>query len=83
MYAVEFSATVRDGKIEIPAEYMNRFSSDVKVILLAKEQESSAKRKINTKESGFGALSHYANPSLWEQETNAWERAVVENYETR
>ena len=31
---------------------------------------------------GFGALSHGANPNLWEQEKNAWERAVIEKYDT-
>ena len=82
MYAIEFEATVRNGKIEIPAEYMSRFSSDVKVILMAKEREKNAMVK-EKKESGFGALSGYANPALWEQESGAWERAAVEKYENR
>ena len=82
MYAIEFEATVRDGKIEIPAEYMGRFSSGVKVILLAKEQEKGTMAKEKN-ESGFGALQGYANPALWEQESGAWERAAGEKYEAR
>jgi hypothetical protein len=80
MYAIEFEATVRNGKIEIPPEYTSRFSSDVKVILMAKERGKNVKVK---KESGFGALSSHANPALWEQESGAWERAAMEKYETR
>jgi hypothetical protein len=82
MYAIEFKATVRDGKIEIPVEYMSRFSSDVKVILMATERKKSAKAKTK-RESGFGALSDYANPALGEQESGAWERAAGEKYEAR
>ncbi|MDR2648189.1 MAG: hypothetical protein LBB94_00490 [Clostridiales bacterium] len=82
MYAIEFEATVRDGKIEIPAEYTSRFSSGVKVILMAKEREKSAKVKVKN-ESGFGALSGHANPALWKQESGAWERAAAEKHETR
>ena len=75
MYAIEFEATVRDGKIDIPIEYTTRFSSGVKVILLAEEREKIAQTKAK-KESGFGMLSKYANPSLWEQEADAWEQAI-------
>lgn len=82
MYAIEFEATVRDGKIEIPAEYMSRFSSNVKVILMVKEREKNAMAK-EQKESGFGVLSGYANPALWEQESSAWERAAVKKHEAR
>ncbi|MDR0425367.1 MAG: hypothetical protein LBH39_07980 [Clostridiales Family XIII bacterium] len=82
MYAIEFETTIRDGKIEIPTEYMSRFSTGVRVILMPKESEKSIKAK-GEKGFGFGALSSYANPALWEQETGAWEKAAVEKYENR
>jgi len=34
MYAVEFRAWVKNGVIEIPAQYRNRFKEKVKVIIL-------------------------------------------------
>jgi len=37
MYAVEFQAKIKDGTIEIPALYRNRFKERVRVILLAEE----------------------------------------------
>ena len=39
MYAVEFRARVRDGTIEIPAQYRDRLTDEVKVIVLAEGQE--------------------------------------------
>lgn len=38
MYAVEFRAQIKDGVIEIPREYRDRFTDNVKVILLTEEQ---------------------------------------------
>lgn len=38
MYAVEFQARIKDGTIEIPAVYRNRFKERVRVILLAEEE---------------------------------------------
>ncbi len=38
MYAIEFEAKVKDGKIEIPAEYRDKFTH-VKVIVLTKTTE--------------------------------------------
>lgn len=32
------------------------------------------------KQSARGALNQYANPVLWDQEADAWERAVAETY---
>lgn len=74
MFAIEFNATVRDGKIEIPTEYKQQFSApnNVKVILLKREQINSAKAKKATKaDFGFGALSRYANADLWAHESHA------------
>ena len=46
MYAVEFQAKIKDGTIEIPEMYRNRFKARVRVILLA-EDESTAETFID------------------------------------
>jgi hypothetical protein len=46
MYAVEFQAKIKDGTIEIPEIYRNRFKERVRVILLA-EGESTAETFID------------------------------------
>lgn len=38
MYAVEFQAKVKDGVIEIPEVYRDRFKERVRVILLAEKE---------------------------------------------
>jgi hypothetical protein len=84
MYAVEFNANIMDGKIEIPARYRNQFSAphDVKVILMKQIKPQSGKAKKSEEEdSGFGALSRYANPELWDREARAWERAAVKKHD--
>ena len=83
MYAVEFYAVVKDGKIDVPVQYQNEFKSKVRVILLSAEQQKSTlteKKLVQAK--GYGSLSHGANPKLWEQEKSAWERAIVEKYDS-
>jgi hypothetical protein len=40
MYAIEFHAKIKNGVIEIPQEYRDRFTDDVKVILLAEEKRA-------------------------------------------
>ena len=81
MYAAEFYAVVKNGKIEVPVQYQNEFQSSVKVILLSSKQQKCiiADNKIK-QAKGFGSLSHGAKPDLWEQEKGAWERAVIEKY---
>jgi hypothetical protein len=37
MYTVEFQAQIKNGTIEIPEAYRNRFKKHVRVILLAEE----------------------------------------------
>jgi len=39
MYAFEFKAKPKDGRIEIPAEYKNKIVGTVRVIVLSQEQE--------------------------------------------
>ncbi len=42
MYAVEFQAKVKNGTIEIPAQYRDRLKQRVRVILLAEADEKSS-----------------------------------------
>ena len=84
MNAVEFNATVTDGKISIPRKYIPRFSKPrkVKVILIEKELSTNKKTTVSNKDSiGFGILSSYANPDLIPMESNAWERAAIKKHE--
>jgi hypothetical protein len=41
MYAVEFQAKVRNGTIEIPAQYRDKLGQTVKVIVLAEAEDKS------------------------------------------
>jgi hypothetical protein len=41
MYAVEFQAKIKEGTIEIPEIYRNRFKERVRVILLAEEESTT------------------------------------------
>lgn len=82
MYAVEFNAKINNGKIYIPQQYQDKFNSDVKVILLKTEIDDISHKIEGIKTAkGFGVLSHRANPNLWEQEENSWERFVTESYD--
>ena len=81
MYAVEFNAKVDDGRINIPKQHINDFISDVKVILLRLDNTLPDNSVAKTELKAFGALSHRANPKLWEQEETAMEKALVNNYE--
>jgi hypothetical protein len=62
MYAIEFQATVKNGTIEIPKVYRDRFKERVRVILLA-EEESGAMNLIDqllqhpVKVAGFKPLA--------------------------
>jgi DNA-binding transcriptional regulator/RsmH inhibitor MraZ len=44
MYAIEFQATIRDGRIEVPEQFRDKLTDQVKVIILpdAREQPSIA-----------------------------------------
>jgi hypothetical protein len=79
METVEFYATINNGKIDVPAQYLDEFRSEVKVLIFKPLRKHIATRKEKAAK-GFGALAHRANPALWELEDNAWERAVIEKY---
>ena len=59
MYAVEFEATVRNGLIEVPAEFRKALSDQVRVILLVREPR---KRKRNLIEHLMDHPLHLADP---------------------
>jgi len=48
VYAIEFSAKIRDGVIEVPEAYRHRLSDTVKVILVTEEQEIAVEDIIQT-----------------------------------
>jgi hypothetical protein len=39
MYAIEFQTKIKNGVIEIPQDYRNKLKENVKVIILAEEEE--------------------------------------------
>lgn len=41
MYAFEFQAKLKDGRIEIPSEYQDKISGTVRVIVLSSEKSAS------------------------------------------
>jgi len=81
MYAVEFRANVTDGKIDIPGEYLQNLSSDVKIIILC-ENPIATPEKTTPRKSIKGIISNYANQELIPLEKEAWGEAVKEKYAT-
>ena len=47
MYAVEFQAKIKDGNIEVPDEFKERFQNEVRVILLANEKRTQGDNLID------------------------------------
>ena len=47
MYAVEFQTTIKNGVIEIPAEYQRNLNRSVRVILLAEDVPQATKGFID------------------------------------
>jgi hypothetical protein len=47
MDSVEFRADVHDGNIEIPAEYQDRFTDQVTVILVAEKSATTGRTLID------------------------------------
>ena len=83
MQNVEFYATIDNGKIDIPIQYRDEFQSEVKVILLKTVNKTPLQMMNNRRVArGFGALAHRANPNLREKEKGAWERAVIDKYDS-
>ena len=67
--------------IEIVDTAAVRFLHDLAAISLIRfTPETTVDKDNNVKNSVFGRLNAYANPSLIQEETNAWENAVAEKY---
>ena len=58
--------------LDLPLSLIGR---KVEVIIRPLPERSATKSG-----SAFGCLKKYANPSLIQDESNAWEQAVIENY---
>jgi hypothetical protein len=41
MYAIEFETKIKNGTIDIPEQYRNRFKTRVRVILMVEEETST------------------------------------------
>ena len=81
MYAVEFHTKITDGKIDIPDEYLQGLSSDVKIIILCDNPVTISKKAIPYKSKSIkGIISQYANPELIPLEKEAWGEAVKEKH---
>jgi len=81
MHAVEFRTKITDGKIDIPNEYLQGISSDVKIIILY-ENPDTILEKAPSHKSIKGIISQYANPKLISLEKDAWGEAVKEKHAT-
>lgn len=51
MYAIEFEATIRNGMIPIPKQYLRKLHSHLKVIVL--QEDPVAKKEALTKKDEF------------------------------
>ncbi len=58
MYAIEFKATIQNGMIPIPKQYLKKLQRDLKVIVF--QEEPLAKKEKNTKKEEFlaGVAQH-------------------------
>ncbi len=81
MFAIEFEAEINDGKIQIPKKYLNKLTSNVKVIILNSSQNDiKENNNTNAKQSAMGILKEFADISLIDTEKDAWGKAVQEKY---
>lgn len=80
MYAVEFRAKIADGKIDIPNQYLQEISPDVKIIMLYENSVVESEKTVAIKKSAKGIISQYANPELIPLEKEAWGEAVREKH---
>ena len=81
MHAVEFRTKITDGKIDIPSEYLQGLSSDVKIIILCDSFAAAPERSISQKSKSIkGIINHYAKSDLIPREKEAWGEAVKEKH---
>jgi len=81
MYAVEFLSKITDGKIDVPEEYLQKLSSDVKIIILCDNAAPMPKKNTPHKHKSIkGIINRYANPELIAIEKEAWGEAVKDKH---
>jgi len=81
MYAVEFRAKIADGKIDVPNEYLQGLSADVKIIILCENPATIPEKVIPHRSKSIkGIISQYANPELIPLEKEAWGEAAKEKH---
>ena len=56
MYAIEFKATIRNGMIPIPKQYLRKLQSDLKVIVM-QEDPVATKTKLRKREDFFSRVA--------------------------
>ena len=65
MQAYEFYAVPENGVIQIPEQYKNRITTEVKVIILEKKSQELDGDKINTKKKSDLLLPPTMNTKDW------------------
>jgi len=80
MYAVEFRTKTADGKIDVPKEYLEGLSSDVKIIILCENPVTTTPENPIPRKNIKGIIRQYANPELIPLEKEAWGEAVKEKH---
>jgi len=81
MHAVEFNTRIDDVKINIPNEYLQRISSDVKIIILYDNPMPAPQKTVSPqKKSIKGIINRYANPERVPLEKEAWGEAAREKH---
>ena len=84
MHAVEFHTKITDGKIDIPTEYLQDISSDVKIIILYENPITISEKVLHRGANSIkGIINKYANPELMSIEKEAWGEAVKDKYATK
>ena len=79
MEAIRTIQTVKEGRINVhlPKQF---WGQQVEIIVLSSPQSEDRERP---KKSLRGCLRQYANPSLIDQEQEAWREAMREKYDHR
>ena len=73
---VAFSELDELGELEKKIDALPIFQ----VVILKEKLERRLEREEKKVPQGFGCLSQYANPALWEKEEEAWALAAEEKH---
>jgi len=84
MNAVEFRTTITNGKIDVPSQYLQGISSDVKIIILYDNTAPALEKPVAYRSKSIkGVLNKYANPELIPLEKEAWGEAVKDKHDIK